>query len=93
MTITTRRCLEGRAVLAGLETLCRLRNPKFTGRTEALRGLRERLAAGPVAVVALRGLAGVGKSQLALEYAHRNAPVWTVPSGGVGASGFGGDCR
>ena len=48
------------------------RNPKFTGRTEALRDLERRLAAGPVAVVALRGLAGVGKSQLTLEYAHRN---------------------
>ena len=46
-------------------------NPTFTGRTEVLEDLEERLSAGPVAVVALRGLGGVGKSQLALEYAHR----------------------
>jgi len=48
-----------------------LRNRTFTGRTEVLEVLGKRLAAGPVAVVALRGLGGVGKSQLALEYAHR----------------------
>ena len=48
-----------------------LRNPTFTGRAEPLAGLEERLVRGPVAVVALRGLGGVGKSQLALEYAHR----------------------
>jgi Tfp pilus assembly protein PilF len=47
------------------------RNPVFTGRVSALAGLTERLAGGPVAVVAVRGLGGVGKSQLALEYAHR----------------------
>jgi hypothetical protein len=45
-----------------------LRNRRFTGRTEVLEALWGRLAAGPVAV---RGLGGVGKSQLALEYAHR----------------------
>jgi len=48
-----------------------LRNPSFTGRAEALEDLETRLAGGPVAVVAVRGLGGVGKSQLALEYAHR----------------------
>lgn len=47
------------------------RNRTFTGRTAVLQALVERLAVGPVAVVALRGLGGVGKSQLALEYAHR----------------------
>jgi tetratricopeptide (TPR) repeat protein len=43
----------------------------FTGRAGALAVLAEKLAARPVTVVALRGLGGVGKSQLALEYAHR----------------------
>jgi Tfp pilus assembly protein PilF len=48
-----------------------LRNPNFTGRAGVLEDLESRLAGGPVAVVAVRGLGGVGKSQLALEYAHR----------------------
>ena len=48
-----------------------LRNPAFTGRAEVLAELEERLAAGPVAMVAVRGLGGVGKSQVALEYAYR----------------------
>jgi hypothetical protein len=47
------------------------RNPAFTGRAEVLEKLGQRLVAGPVAVVAVRGLGGVGKSQLALEYAYR----------------------
>jgi hypothetical protein len=48
-----------------------LRNPAFTGRADVLQELRRRLEAGPVAVVAVRGLGGVGKSQVALEYAYR----------------------
>jgi hypothetical protein len=48
-----------------------LRNPAFTGREEVLEMLGRRLVAGPVAVVAVRGLGGVGKSQVALEYAYR----------------------
>ena len=48
-----------------------LRNPAFTGRAEILEQLGQQLGAGPVAVVAVRGLGGVGKSQVALEYAYR----------------------
>jgi transcriptional regulator with XRE-family HTH domain/tetratricopeptide (TPR) repeat protein len=50
------------------------RNPAFTGRGELLAAVRERLQAGHAAVVqALYGMGGVGKTQLAAEYAHRFA--------------------
>lgn len=49
------------------------RNLNFTGRETLLTEIAERLAAGSVmAVVAAHGLGGIGKSQLALEYAHRH---------------------
>ena len=48
------------------------RNLAFTGREDLLAAVREPLLAGHVAVVqALYGMGGVGKSQLAAEYAHR----------------------
>jgi cellulose biosynthesis protein BcsQ len=63
------------------------RNADFTGRGATLELLRDKLAGGGVAVVvaqALYGLGGVGKTQLALEYAHRFMAdydlVWWVPS-------------
>lgn len=50
------------------------RNANFTGRDQDLRRLRDELRAGGVTVVlplTIRGLGGVGKTQVALEYAHR----------------------
>ncbi|BCJ52980.1 hypothetical protein Asp14428_44550 [Actinoplanes sp. NBRC 14428] len=60
------------------------RNADFTGRGIMLEQLRDRLSASITAVVpqALFGLGGVGKTQLALEYAHRFAAnydcVWWI---------------
>jgi tetratricopeptide (TPR) repeat protein len=63
------------------------RNADFTGRGATLEKLRDKLSGGGVAIVvaqALYGLGGVGKTQLALEYAHRFMAdydlVWWVPS-------------
>ncbi len=55
------------------------RNPGFTGRDGLLTAVRERLLAGDAAVVqALRGMGGVGKTQLATEYAHRFAGTYDL---------------
>ena len=51
------------------------RNPNFTGREALLDALREALTSGKAAALtqAIHGLGGVGKTQLALEYAYRHA--------------------
>ncbi|SFT78980.1 DNA-binding transcriptional activator of the SARP family [Geodermatophilus amargosae] len=60
------------------------RNPWFIGRDGMLAELRRRLGAGEgtLVVQALHGLGGVGKTQLAIEYAHRYAAdyelVWWI---------------
>ncbi|WP_448617741.1 FxSxx-COOH system tetratricopeptide repeat protein [Geodermatophilus sp. URMC 65] len=60
------------------------RNPRFTGRDGMLAELRRRLHSGEgtLVVQALYGLGGVGKTQLALEYAHRFAAdydlIWWI---------------
>jgi hypothetical protein len=56
------------------------RNPHFVGRAEMLRALRQRLRSGKhtLVVQALYGLGGVGKTQLAIEYAYRFASDYDV---------------
>jgi len=55
------------------------RNPGFTGRASRLTAIRDALASGDYAVVqALHGMGGVGKTQLAVEYAHRHEGDYTI---------------
>ncbi|MEV5831092.1 FxSxx-COOH system tetratricopeptide repeat protein [Spirillospora sp. NPDC052242] len=64
-----------------------MRNPHFTGRESTLDRLHRELsgsADGTFVLQALQGLGGIGKTQLATEYAHRFASdydvVWWVPA-------------
>ncbi|MDI2125323.1 FxSxx-COOH system tetratricopeptide repeat protein [Yinghuangia seranimata] len=62
------------------------RNARFTGRDALLEQLRDQLGQGMTAVLpqAIYGLGGVGKTQVALEYAHRFGAdydiVWWAPA-------------
>ena len=68
------------------------RNPGFTGRDQMLADVRQALLSGGRAVVqALAGMGGVGKTQLAAEYAYRFASgydvVWWIAAEQAGLIG------
>lgn len=62
------------------------RNPHFTGREDLLADLDTRLAEGVATVLpeTLRGMGGVGKTQLATEYVYRHLSdfdvIWWIPA-------------
>jgi tetratricopeptide (TPR) repeat protein len=62
------------------------RNKNFTGRKDILAQLREGVSSGVAAVLphALQGMGGVGKTAVAIEYAHRYRSeydlVWWIPA-------------
>jgi tetratricopeptide (TPR) repeat protein len=57
-----------------------LRNPNFTGREDLLTAVQTALSAGKAAALpqAITGLGGVGKTQLATEYAYRHASAYRI---------------
>jgi hypothetical protein len=72
---------------AALPTVWRVpaRNPNFTGREEELQRIWQAIEAGSrVTVHSIRGMGGVGKTQLAVEYAWARAGsydlVWFIPA-------------
>src|SRR5262249_40619737 len=58
------------------------RNPFFTGREDILEALHQRLSTDQVVALTqsyvLHGLGGIGKTQIALEYAYRHAQEYTA---------------
>jgi tetratricopeptide (TPR) repeat protein len=70
------------------------RNPGFTGRRQLLSQIRDHLSSAPAPVppLTLSGIAGVGKTQIATEYAHRFAAdydvVWWISAASMARAGL-----
>ncbi|NNN31229.1 tetratricopeptide repeat protein [Streptomyces sp. S3(2020)] len=62
----------------GVRKLSRRRNLDFSGRAAQLAELRDALPADRHSVIAMHGMGGIGKSQIALEYAYRFADAYDL---------------
>ncbi|MFI1763436.1 FxSxx-COOH system tetratricopeptide repeat protein [Streptomyces sp. NPDC020800] len=87
MSTTPQRTVEGeRTVQPRVWGNLPPRNQNFTGRNELLELLEQRLREGTTTVLpeAIHGMGGVGKTQLAIEYAYQHQSdydiVWWIPS-------------
>lgn len=65
-------------VLPTIWNIPRGHNSNFAGRTKLLGELRHRLKRAERTIVALVGLGGVGKTQLAVEYAYRHTDEYSL---------------
>jgi tetratricopeptide (TPR) repeat protein len=80
VTLTVRRPAVGDSATSAPIWNAPARNPHFIGRDADLRRLRTLLQGrrSPVVVHAVRGMGGVGKTHLVLEYVHRHADDHTL---------------
>ena len=71
----------GHGIAKRVSNLPHRRNPNFTGRVDLIAQLHESLTSSgtsdPVQLVALHGLGGMGKTQIAIEYTYRHAGSMT----------------
>lgn len=88
LTAATRYPLSRRVPPSGLDERIPERNPYFRGRVEEIERMHEGFRSGDSPIQAIFGLGGIGKTQIAVEYAHlyRNEYATLLWAGASSAS-------